>query len=247
MDITSHLAVERARPGRSAVDGMRARDLRSTRRARGVDRRCRRLDDEHESAAAAAPAAGAGVLFADITDPFPTWNQTNPRNAEYQGHLAEGFRKWRLPIDGLVARPLSLSLDEIGACRRARRLRRTSANRASRRSASGQGRPCSACSRRREGSCRAPATSSSTHGTGGTRHTTCSKSNIPRRSLPTGSTGVTSGAATARRCACGSSGGAGPDPSSCVQFTSSTRWRASAGYRWNQLGFRVPLVRRRVG
>ena len=50
---------------------------------------------------------------ADVADPFPTWNQTNPRNAEYQAHLADGFRSWRLPIDGLVARPLSLSLDEI--------------------------------------------------------------------------------------------------------------------------------------
>jgi len=52
---------------------------------------------------------------ADVADPFPTWNQTNPRNAEYQGHLSEGFQNWRLPVDGLVARPLSLSLDEIKA------------------------------------------------------------------------------------------------------------------------------------
>jgi DMSO/TMAO reductase YedYZ molybdopterin-dependent catalytic subunit len=50
---------------------------------------------------------------ADIADPFPTWNQTNPRNAEYQAHASEGFRNWRLPIEGMVARPRSLSLDEI--------------------------------------------------------------------------------------------------------------------------------------
>ena len=49
----------------------------------------------------------------DIADPFPTWNQTNPRNAEYQAHASEGFRNWRLPVEGLVARPLSLSLDDI--------------------------------------------------------------------------------------------------------------------------------------
>jgi DMSO/TMAO reductase YedYZ molybdopterin-dependent catalytic subunit len=49
----------------------------------------------------------------DIADPFPTWNQTNPRNAEYQRHLADRFREWRLPISGLVAHPVSLSLDEI--------------------------------------------------------------------------------------------------------------------------------------
>ena len=35
---------------------------------------------------------------ADIADPFPTWNQTNPRNTEYQAHAAESFRNWRLPI-----------------------------------------------------------------------------------------------------------------------------------------------------
>ena len=50
---------------------------------------------------------------ADVADPFPTWNQTNPRNEEYQAHASEGFRNWRLPVEGLVARPLSLSLDEI--------------------------------------------------------------------------------------------------------------------------------------
>ena len=42
----------------------------------------------------------------EIADPFPTWNQTNPRNAEYQRHLSERFRNWRLPITGLVERPL---------------------------------------------------------------------------------------------------------------------------------------------
>jgi DMSO/TMAO reductase YedYZ molybdopterin-dependent catalytic subunit len=49
----------------------------------------------------------------DVADPFPTWNQTNPRNAEYQLHASEEFRNWRLPISGLVQRPLALSLDEI--------------------------------------------------------------------------------------------------------------------------------------
>jgi DMSO/TMAO reductase YedYZ molybdopterin-dependent catalytic subunit len=49
----------------------------------------------------------------EIADPFPTWNQTNPRNEEYQQHLSEGFRNWRLPVTGLVERPRELSLDEI--------------------------------------------------------------------------------------------------------------------------------------
>ena len=49
----------------------------------------------------------------DIANPFPTWNQTNPKNAEYQNHASEGFRNWKLPISGLVARPRELSLEEI--------------------------------------------------------------------------------------------------------------------------------------
>jgi DMSO/TMAO reductase YedYZ molybdopterin-dependent catalytic subunit len=49
----------------------------------------------------------------DVADPFPTWNQTNPRNAEYQRHKSERFTNWRLPIGGLVERPRALSLDEI--------------------------------------------------------------------------------------------------------------------------------------
>ena len=49
----------------------------------------------------------------EIADPFPTWNQTNPRNAEYQRHRSERFSNWRLPISGLVGRPIELSLAEI--------------------------------------------------------------------------------------------------------------------------------------
>ena len=49
----------------------------------------------------------------EVADPFPTWNQTNPRNEEYQRHLSEGFSNYRLAITGLVERPRELSLDEI--------------------------------------------------------------------------------------------------------------------------------------
>ena len=48
-----------------------------------------------------------------VADPFPTWNQTNPRNEEYQRHLSEGFSTYRLTVAGLVERPRELSLDEI--------------------------------------------------------------------------------------------------------------------------------------
>jgi DMSO/TMAO reductase YedYZ molybdopterin-dependent catalytic subunit len=49
----------------------------------------------------------------EIADPFPTWNQTNPRNEEYQRHLSEGFSNYRLTIAGLVEHPRDLSLEEL--------------------------------------------------------------------------------------------------------------------------------------
>ena len=49
----------------------------------------------------------------EVADPFPTWNQTNPRNEDYQRHLSEGFSNYRLTIAGLVERPRELSLDDI--------------------------------------------------------------------------------------------------------------------------------------
>jgi DMSO/TMAO reductase YedYZ molybdopterin-dependent catalytic subunit len=49
----------------------------------------------------------------EIADPFPTWNQTNPGNREYQRHASEQFRNFRLTVSGLVERPIELSLDDI--------------------------------------------------------------------------------------------------------------------------------------
>ena len=37
----------------------------------------------------------------------------NPQNGDYPRHVEEGFVNWRLQIGGLVANPLSLSLDNI--------------------------------------------------------------------------------------------------------------------------------------
>lgn len=46
---------------------------------------------------------------------FRTNGVTRPASAEYQAHAATNFVKWRLMVDGLVARPLSLSLRDLGA------------------------------------------------------------------------------------------------------------------------------------
>ena len=46
---------------------------------------------------------------------FRTNGSTMPDTDAYQGHLATNFRDWRLKIGGLVAAPLSLSLDALRA------------------------------------------------------------------------------------------------------------------------------------
>ncbi|MDO9338683.1 MAG: molybdopterin-binding protein [Caulobacter sp.] len=53
-----------------------------------------------------------------ISPDFKANGSTNPDNEDYQQHLADGFKAWRLEIGGLVERPLSLSLDELRAAPR---------------------------------------------------------------------------------------------------------------------------------
>ncbi len=50
---------------------------------------------------------------ADISPTFRTNGNVMPSSAEYQAHLANGFADWRLRVDGLVERPLALSLEQI--------------------------------------------------------------------------------------------------------------------------------------
>jgi DMSO/TMAO reductase YedYZ molybdopterin-dependent catalytic subunit len=51
----------------------------------------------------------------DISDDFRANGTTNPGDPAYQALAAEGFESWRLIIDGLVERPLSLSLSDLRA------------------------------------------------------------------------------------------------------------------------------------
>jgi DMSO/TMAO reductase YedYZ molybdopterin-dependent catalytic subunit len=52
---------------------------------------------------------------ADMSPKFRTNGNTLPASADYARHAAEGFTNWRLRVDGLVQRPLSLSLAQIKA------------------------------------------------------------------------------------------------------------------------------------
>ena len=46
---------------------------------------------------------------------FRTNGNTRPKSAEWTAHAATNFANWRLLVDGLVARPLQLSLHDLGA------------------------------------------------------------------------------------------------------------------------------------
>ena len=46
---------------------------------------------------------------------FRTNGNTSPTSTDYQAHAATNFVDWRLVVDGLVARPLQLSLRDLGA------------------------------------------------------------------------------------------------------------------------------------
>ena len=49
----------------------------------------------------------------DVSPEFRTNGNTMPDSDAYQAHAAERFAHWRLVVDGMVRRPLALSLDQI--------------------------------------------------------------------------------------------------------------------------------------
>jgi DMSO/TMAO reductase YedYZ molybdopterin-dependent catalytic subunit len=49
----------------------------------------------------------------EITKGFPSWGQTNPQDEGFQRLLRGNFSQWRLPVTGLVNRPLAISLEEL--------------------------------------------------------------------------------------------------------------------------------------
>jgi DMSO/TMAO reductase YedYZ molybdopterin-dependent catalytic subunit len=50
---------------------------------------------------------------ADISPDFKANGSINPEDEDYKAHVAGGFADYRLVVDGLVERPLSLSLAEL--------------------------------------------------------------------------------------------------------------------------------------
>ena len=50
---------------------------------------------------------------ADMSPKFRTNGSVLPGSADYRAHLASNFANWRLAVDGLVERPLALSLEQL--------------------------------------------------------------------------------------------------------------------------------------
>jgi DMSO/TMAO reductase YedYZ molybdopterin-dependent catalytic subunit len=50
---------------------------------------------------------------ADIAPSFRANGTLNPGTIEYQQHVATGFRDWRVAVEGLVEKPLSISLADL--------------------------------------------------------------------------------------------------------------------------------------
>ncbi|HLQ77227.1 MAG TPA: molybdopterin-dependent oxidoreductase [Terriglobia bacterium] len=48
-----------------------------------------------------------------ISKNFPAINTVLPEDDDYRSDMSGGFRKWRLAIDGMVARPMEFSLDDL--------------------------------------------------------------------------------------------------------------------------------------
>lgn len=49
----------------------------------------------------------------ELSRSFKANGSTNPKDADYLAHVANGFADWKLVIDGLVERPMQLSLEEL--------------------------------------------------------------------------------------------------------------------------------------
>ena len=75
--------------------------------AEGLTRRVQRL--------IGANALAHEFSKADISPFFKPNGSTNPQDPGYVAHAATNFADWRLVVDGLVDRPLSLSLDQLRA------------------------------------------------------------------------------------------------------------------------------------
>ncbi len=62
-----------------------------------------------------SPGLAREYSASDMSPLFRTNGNTKPVSPEYQAHAANRFSDWKLVVDGMVARPLALSLHDLGS------------------------------------------------------------------------------------------------------------------------------------
>jgi DMSO/TMAO reductase YedYZ molybdopterin-dependent catalytic subunit len=80
---------------------------------RGVLRSAEKLTMGAQRVVSPRDALAREYREADMSPFFRSNGTVNPGTSEYEQHVAESFANWRLAVDGLVARPLSIPLQTL--------------------------------------------------------------------------------------------------------------------------------------
>ena len=80
---------------------------------RGVLRSAEKLTMSAQRVVAPRNALAREYSEADMSPFFRSNGTANPGTDEYARHVAQNFANWRLAVDGLVARPLSIPLQTL--------------------------------------------------------------------------------------------------------------------------------------
>jgi DMSO/TMAO reductase YedYZ molybdopterin-dependent catalytic subunit len=80
---------------------------------RGVLRSAEKLTMGAQRIVSPRDALAREYSEADMSPIFRSNGTSMPGTSEYAAHLAENFANWRLTVDGLVARPLSIPLQTL--------------------------------------------------------------------------------------------------------------------------------------
>jgi DMSO/TMAO reductase YedYZ molybdopterin-dependent catalytic subunit len=87
--------------------------LNNSHQFRGVLRSAEKLNMASQRLISARDALAREYSEADLSPIFRSNGTAMPGTPEYQQHLAENFANWRLAVDGLVARPLSIPIQTL--------------------------------------------------------------------------------------------------------------------------------------
>ncbi|MEP7129670.1 MAG: molybdopterin-dependent oxidoreductase [Sphingomicrobium sp.] len=86
-------------------------------RFRGVLRSAEKLTIRAQRVVAPRDALAREYSAADMSPFFRANGTANPGTSEYAQHVSESFANWRLAVDGLVARPLSIPIRTLRSLR----------------------------------------------------------------------------------------------------------------------------------